>query len=331
MIIYQTAIQNKCKTLIGALWYNIDRSVKKMNDYLIKAYSFGGMVRIYAARTTDLVEKAHEIHETWPAATAALGRVLTGSVIMGAMYKGDISLTIRIDGNGPIGGIVATTNAKGDVRGYVGNPQVHASTLEDKLAVGYVVGKDGFMNVTKDLKIREIVTSSSSLRTGEIGDDFAYYFMMSEQVPSSVGLGVLVNDDNSVLSAGGFILQLLPGATKNSALIDQIEANIKAMKPISELIKSGYTPEMIIFEITKGDHEIVEKMDLRYSCDCTRDKFASGLISLGEKELTEMIEEGHTIETECHFCKSKYPFTVDDLKDLRLSTKKNPLDPNQAD
>lgn len=291
-----------------------------MSDYLIKAYSFGGMVRLYAARTTELVEKARSVHDAWPAATAALGRVLTGSVIMGAMYKGDISLTIRIDGNGPIGGVVATANAKGEVRGYVGNPQVHASTHEDKLAVGYVVGKEGFMNVTKDLKIRDIFTSSSPLVTGEIGDDFANYFMQSEQIPSSVGLGVLVNVDNSVMAAGGFILQLLPGATKNEALIDQIEANIRSMKPISELIKNGYTPEMIIFEITQGDHEIVEKMDLHYACDCSRDKFGRGLISLGETELTEMIEEGKPIETECHFCKKKYIFTTDDLKDLRLSS-----------
>jgi len=292
-----------------------------MKDYLVKAYAFGGMARIYGARTTELVQEAHTIHETWPAATAALGRVLTGSVIMGAMYKGDISLTIRIDGDGPIGGIVATTNAQGDVRGYVGNPQVHASTNEDKLAVGYVVGKNGFMNVTKDLKIRDIFTSSSPLRSGEIGDDFAYYFVMSEQIPSSVGLGVLVKEDNSVLAAGGFILQLLPGATKKATLIDKIEANIKAMKPISELIRNGYTPEMIISEITEGDHEIVETMDLHYACDCTRDKFARGLMSLGETELAEMIGEGKTIETECHFCKKKHLFTVDDLKELRIDAK----------
>lgn len=302
-----------------------------MNDYLIKAYAFGGMVRLYGARTTGLVEEARKLHGTWPAATAALGRVLTGGVIMGAMYKGDIALTIRIDGGGPINGIVITTNAKGEVRGYVGNPEVHASTNADKLAVGYIVGNNGFMNVTKDLKIRDIFTSSSALQTGEIGDDFAYYFVMSEQIPSSVGLGVLVNDDNSVLAAGGFILQLLPGAQKNPALIDKIEANIKALRPVSELIKKGYTPEMIIQEITKGDHEIVETMELRYACDCDKDRFARGLISLGKKELQEMIDAGETIETVCHFCQKKYHFNPKELQELMESSKPDdPKDPSVA-
>lgn len=294
-----------------------------MKDYLVKAYAFGGMVRIYAASTTELVEHARVIHGTWPAATAALGRTLTAGVIMGAMYKGDISLTIRVDGGGPIGGIVVTTDAQGHVRGYVGNPEVHASTNEDKLAVGYVVGKEGFLNVTKDLKIRDIFTSSSALRTGEIGDDFAYYFVMSEQIPSSVGLGVLVNDDNSVLSAGGFILQLLPGASKKDGLVDAIESAIRAMKPVSELIRMGYTPEMMIQEITNGDHEIAESMDLSYACDCTRDKFSRGLASLGKKELQEMVDEGNPVETVCHFCKTKYEFTIEDLKNLMESAPAN--------
>lgn len=287
-----------------------------MKDYLVKAYAFDGMVRIYAASTTGLVEHARIIHGTWPAATAALGRALTAGVIMGAMYKGDISLTIRIDGGGPLGGIVVTTDAQGHVRGYVGNPEVHASTAEDKLAVGYVVGKNGFLNVTKDLKIRDIFTSSSALRTGEIGDDFAYYFVMSEQIPSSVGLGVLINDDNSVLSSGGFILQLLPGASKKEGLVDKIESAIREMKPVSELIKTGHTPEMIINEITRGDHEMVESMELSYSCDCSREKFSRGLASLGKKELQDMIDEGKTVETVCHFCKTKYEFTPDDLRRL---------------
>jgi len=291
-----------------------------MNDYLVKAYAFDGMVRIYGAATTHLVEQARIYQGTWPAATAALGRTLTATVIMGAMYKGDISLTVRIDGNGPIGGIVVTANASGEVRGYVGNPEVHASTDSGKLAVGYVVGKDGFMNVTKDLKIRDIFTSSSALQTGEIGDDFAYYFVMSEQIPSSVGLGVLVNDDNSVLAAGGFILQLMPGALGKPLLVDKIEANIKSMKPVSELIQKGYTPEMIIAEITKGDHTIVETMPVKYSCDCGWDKFARGLKSLGKKELDEMILDGNPIETVCHFCNKKYQYSLEDLKKLSLDS-----------
>lgn len=293
-----------------------------MKDYLVKAYAFGGLVRIYGAKTTDLVEEARIKHDTWPAATAALGRVLTASVIMGAMYKGDIELSIRIDGNGPIKGIVATTNARGEVRGYVGNPQVHISTNSGKLAVGKVVGTDGFLNVTKDLKIRDIFTSSAQIQTGEIGDDFAYYFNVSEQAPSSVGLGVLVNDDNSVLAAGGFILQLLPGASSKQELIDKIEENIKAMKPVSTLIHEGFTPEMIIQEITKGDHELVEYMDLKYACDCSKERFARGLLSLGTQELGEMIEEGKPIETVCHFCQKKYDFSIEELQELSLAAEK---------
>lgn len=307
------------------------QDVMFMKDYLVKAYAFDGMVRIYSATTTGLVEEAHQLHGTWPAATAALGRSLTASVIMGAMYKGDISLSIRIDGNGPIGGIVVTTNAKGEVRGYVGNPEVHASTDAGKLAVGYVVGNDGYLSVTKDLKIRDIFTSTSALQTGEIADDFTYYFATSEQVPSSVGLGVLVNDDNSVLSAGGFILQLLPGALGKIGLVETIEENIKAMKPVSELIQKGYTPEMMVEEITKGNHEIVETMELKYSCDCGREKFARGLISLGKKELDEMIHEGKPIETVCHFCNKKYQFSVDELKGFVEEIEKNKAEESNED
>lgn len=294
-----------------------------MNDYLVKAYAFDGMARIYAAKTTNLVNEARKIHGTWPAATAALGRVLTGSVIMGAMYKGDIALTIRIDGGGPIGGIVVTTNANGEVRGYVGNPEVHASTNEDKLAVGYVVGKEGFMHVTKDLKVRDIFTSSSALQTGEIGDDFAYYFVISEQIPSSVGLGVLVKEDNSVMASGGFILQLLPGAQKKTDLVDQIEANIKALLPVSEMIKREYSPERIIEEITKGNHQIVETLPLKWACDCDKDRFARGLLSLGVKELEEMVNENKTIETECHFCRKKYQFEPNEIQKIYEAAKVN--------
>ncbi|MFA5742013.1 MAG: Hsp33 family molecular chaperone HslO [Candidatus Izemoplasmatales bacterium] len=285
-----------------------------MHDYLVKAYAFDGLARVYGAKTTDLVEEARIMHDTWPAATAALGRVLTASVIMGAMYKGDMELSIRIDGNGPINGIVATTNAKGQVRGYVGNPHVHMSTTNDKLAVDAVVGNAGFLHVTKNLKVRDIYTSSSALQTGEIGDDFTYYFASSEQIPSSVGLGVLVNDDNSVLAAGGFILQLLPGAQTKAGLIEEIESRIKTLRPVSDMIHDGYTPEMIINEITKGKHEFVEYLDLEYACDCSKERFAKGLISLGKDELNLMIDENKPIETVCHFCQKKYLFSVDELK-----------------
>jgi len=285
-----------------------------MKDYLVKAYAFDGTVRIYAAKTTDLVEEARQIHDTWPAATAAFGKALTGTIIMGAMYKGDQNLTIRIDGSGPIGGIVTTTNANGEVRGYVGNPHIHASTNHDKLADAYAVGDNGFIHVTKDLHVRNIFTSSSEIKTGEIAQDLAYYFTMSEQIPSAVGLGVLINEMNETQAAGGFILQVMPGAKPNT--LDEIEKNIRSMRPISELIKANYTPEMIIEEITKGKHEFIETMSLHYACDCSRERFSKGLIALGKSELDKLIQEKDPVETVCHFCNKKYVFTENDLKSL---------------
>lgn len=290
-----------------------------MIDYLVKAYAFGGTVRIYAAKTTDLVEEARLIHDTWPAATAAFGKALTASVIMGAMYKGDQKLSIRIDGGGPIGGIVTTTNTIGEVRGYVGHPHIHMSTNDNKLADGYAVGNNGFIHVTKDLNVRNIFTSSSEIRTGEISQDLTYYFAMSEQIPSSVGLGVLVDEMNKTVAAGGFILQVMPGAKPPT--LEKIETNIRSMGPISKLISEGASPEMIIHEITKGDHEIVETMGLKYACDCTKDRFAGGLIALGKVELTSLIDENKPIETECHFCNKKYTFSHADLKALLEAAK----------
>ncbi len=284
-----------------------------MNDYLVKAYAFGGTVRIYAATTTQLVEEARQIHGTWPAASAALGRVLTASLIMGAMYKGDQTLTIRINGKGPVGEIVSVVNANGNVKATIENPEVHFS-YKDKLAVGMAVGNDGFIHVTKDLKIRDVFTSSAALQTGEIGDDFTYYFAVSEQIPSSVGLGVLVNEKNEVFASGGFILQLMPGAKEDT--ISQIEANISEMRPVSELIKDGYKPEDMIELITKGDHEFVEEMPLSYECNCSKERFEKGLISLGKQELQEMIDDSQPIEITCQFCKKQYTFETDELIDL---------------
>ena len=285
-----------------------------MNDYLVKAYAFGGTVRIYAATTTNLVEEARKIHDTYPAASAAFGRVLTASLIMGAMYKGDQTLTIRIDGGGAIGKIIASVNANGIVKGVVENPHVHISD-KDKLAVGMIVGNDGFIHVTKDLKVRDIFTSSAELQTGEIADDFTYYFAKSEQIPSSVGLGVLVNENNEVFASGGFILQVMPGVKDET--IAKIERNINSMKPISELIKDNYKPEDIINLITKGSHELVDEMPLKYQCDCSKERFENGLATLDDKDLESIINDGETIEIQCEFCKTKYNFSVDELKKIK--------------
>ncbi len=289
-----------------------------MKDYLVKAYAFDGTARIYAANTTNLVETARKIHDTWPAASAAFGRLLTVSVIMGAMYKGNQTLTIRVDGNGPIGKMITAVNAHGVVKGTLENPHVHFSK-DDKLDVGKVVGESGFIYVTKDLKIRDIFTSSSKIQTGEIAEDFTYYFAKSEQIPSSVGLGVLVNEKNEVFASGGFIIQAMPGMKEES--IREVEDNIKNMPPISQLIDMELTPEQIIEEITKGNHKIVEEMDLKYECDCSRERFYKGIGTLDIAEIEAMIDDLEPIEVTCQFCKKNYTFSIDDLK--RIKEKKD--------
>lgn len=284
-----------------------------MKDYLVKAYAFDGTVRIYSADTTRLVAHAQKIHDLWPTSAAAFGRLLTTSIIMGAMYKGDQELTIRVEGDGPLGGMVATTNAHGEVRGYVGNNHVFLQYNSGKLNVGQAVG-NGFIHVTKDLKVRDMFTSSAEIQTGEIAEDFAYYFTASEQIPSAVGLGVLVNDDNTVMASGGFILQVMPGC-KNET-IDKIEKALKEIKPVSEMIKENYTPEMIIQAIAKDDYKLLEELDLEYKCNCSREKFEKGLISLGTEELEKLKAEDDDVEVVCQFCSTKYNFDNDDLDAL---------------
>lgn len=290
-----------------------------MNDYLVKAHAYQGTVRIYAADTTALVRHAQQIHDLWPTSAAAFGRLLTVSIIMGAMYKGDQELTIRIESDGPIGGMVATTNAKGEVRGYVGNPHVFLQYNSGKLNVGQAVG-NGFIHVTKDLKVRDMFTSSSTIQSGELGDDFAYYFTTSEQIPSAVGVGVLVNDDNTILASGGFIVQVMPGCDEETVTI--LEEVIAAMPPVSDLIRQGVTPQQMIERLSDGDYKLLEQMDLHYACDCTKEKFEKGLISLGADELRNLIEEQDPIETVCHFCNTKYQFHTADVERLIAESKK---------
>jgi len=284
-----------------------------MKDYLVKAYAFEGTVRLYTARTTNLVSEAQQRHDLWPTSTAALGRLLTTSVIMGAMYKGDQELTIRVEGNGSLGGMVATTNTRGEVRGYVGNPHVFMSYNSGRPNLGMAVGQ-GFIHVTKDLKVKDMFTSSAAIQTGEIAEDFAYYFTASEQIPSAVGLGVIVEEDNTVKSAGGFILQVMPGCKEHT--LKNIERILAEIPPVSELVEKGYTPEQMVELITEGDYQLLEELDLNYSCDCNKEKFEKGLISLGVDELTTIKNEDHKIEVNCQFCAEKYNFDEDEIDNL---------------
>lgn len=283
-----------------------------MSDYVIKALAYNKMVRIYAATSTALVEEARKIHGLWPTATAALGRTLTAVAMMSLSYKDNEHLTITFDGDGPLGRMQVEA-CYGSVRGYVSNPEVFLQYNDGHLAVGKAVG-NGYMYVVKDLGLKQPFTSSIEIQTGEIGDDFTYYFTSSEQTPSSVGLGVLVNTDNSCLASGGFILQLMPGCSDE--IITKIENRLSTIRPISTLISEGYTPEMIIKELADSDFEIVEKDDIKYFCPCNKERFFRGIKSLGKTEIENILKEDKKASVTCAFCKKIYEFNEDDLKEM---------------
>ena len=285
-------------------------------DYIIRATAANERIRAFAATTRDLVEQARAIHNTSPVATAALGRLLTGAAMMGITMKGAADImTIMVKGDGPIGGITVTTDSRGHVKGYVNNPNVliHANA-QGKLDVSGAVGK-GTLTVIRDLGLKEPYVGSVQLATGEIGDDLTLYYSTSEQTPASVGLGVLLSRDNVVEQAGGFMIQLMPDTPDE--VIDQLEANISGVKSVTNLLKEGLTPEDILHQLLVGlDVEFLDRCEPKLSCNCSRDRMARALISLGKKELNSLIEEGEPVELVCQFCKSAYTFTVDDLKEM---------------
>lgn len=296
-----------------------------MSDYLVKGYAYDGTVRVYAAITTTLVDHARTIHQLWPTATQALGRTLTAGVIQGSFYAEDQQITIRIDGGGPLGKILVDADAHGHVRGYVQNSHVNLIYDEGNKAgnsaVGQAVGTNGFLQVTKDLKIRDFFTSTAALQTGEIAEDFTYYFAASEQIPSAVGLGVVVDTDNSVKVAGGFILQIMPGCKKES--LDRIEQLIEEMEPLNQLLLDGKMPEDILEYLSDNQWDPLYTLPLAFECNCSRERFRSGLATLPESDLVEMMDDEVTT-TECQFCRSTYTFTPSDLETIieERSTKK---------
>ena len=287
-----------------------------MSDYIIRATAAEGQIRAFAATTKELTEFARQAHNTSPVATAALGRLLTAGAMMGVMMKGaDDILTIKIEGDGPIGGLIVTADSKGDVKGYAYNPEVMLPPNEKgKLDVGGALGI-GVLSVIKDIGLKEPYVGQTILVTSEIAEDLTYYFATSEQTPSSVALGVLMNKDNTVRQAGGFILQLLPGASEE--VISTLENRLKEITSITSLLDAGNTPEMILEHIL-GDFglEIFDKIPTQFACNCSRERIEKALISIGKKELQEMINEGKTIEMNCHFCNKHYPVTVEELKGL---------------
>ena len=287
-----------------------------MTDYIVRATAANNQIRAFAATTKETVEAARQAHNTSPVATAALGRLLTGGAMMGSMMKNDSDmLTIQIKGDGPIGGLTVTADSKGNVKGYVEHPEVMLPpNAQGKLDVAGALGI-GLISVIKDMGLKEPYGGQTILQTSEIAEDLTYYFATSEQVPSSVGLGVLMEHDNTVKQAGGFIVQLMPFVDDD--VVDRLEANIKKISSVTSMLDKGMTPEEILEEVLDGfEVEVKDTMPAQFYCNCTKERVEKAIISIGKKDIQEMIEDGKPIEVNCHFCGKSYEFSVEELKTL---------------
>ncbi|PSL34307.1 molecular chaperone Hsp33 [Planomicrobium soli] len=286
------------------------------NDYLVKALAYDGQVRAYAARTTETVGEAQRRHYTWPTASAALGRSMTASVMLGAMMKGKEKLTIKINGGGPLGTILVDANAHGEVRGYVSNPQTHFDlNSKGKLDVRRAVGTEGTLSVSKDIGLLQPYVGQVPIISGEIGEDFTNYIANSEQTPSSVGVGVIVNPDNSIQASGGFIIQLLPGTEEK--VIVGIEERLREIPTISKMVRDGMTPEEILVAVLgEGNVKFLDTMPVNFQCQCSRERISNAIQSLGSEEIQDMIETDGQAEAQCHFCNENYRFSKENLEEL---------------
>ncbi|MCA0972695.1 Hsp33 family molecular chaperone HslO [Halobacillus litoralis] len=288
-----------------------------MSDYLVRAMGFDGQVRAYAVQSTETVEEARRRQDTWVTPTAALGRTLTISSMMGAMLKGEDKITIKIEGNGPAGAIIADANSKGEVRGYIKNPHVDfESNDQGKLDVASAVGTAGTLSVVKDLGMRDHFTGQVPLVSGEISEDFTYYFANSEQVPSAVGAGVIVDTDYTTAAAGGFIIQMMPGADEETTA--EIEKRLSEVQSISGLVREGKSPEEILHTLLGEENvEVLDTMPIQFKCHCSRERVETAIASLGDEEIERMIEEDGGAEAKCHFCNEDYQFTIEQLQELQ--------------
>ena len=291
-------------------------TISKNSDYIVRATASNHQIRAFAISSTNTIEEARQRHNTSPIATVALGRLMSAGAMMGTMMKGDDDIiTIQIKGDGPIGGLTVTADAKANVKGYVNNPEVmlplnSAGQLDVEKALGI-----GVLSVIKDIGLREPYVGDTILVTSDVTQDITYYFATSEQVPTSVGLSVIMSKDNTVKSAGGFIIQLLPDASEE--IISALEKKIKEVKNVTTMLEHGYTPEQMLEELL-GEFglDILDKIPTQFYCNCSKERMSRALISIGRKELSSLIEEGRTIEVNCHFCGSHYNFDVEELKDL---------------
>lgn len=287
-----------------------------MKDYILRGINKNNTMRIFIGDTTNTVEEARKIHGSSATSTAALGRALTGALLMGQELKEELhTLTLNIKGDGPLGNIVCVANGKGQVKAYVDRPLVDLPTRSDgKLDVGSVVGKQGYITVIRDLGLKEAYTGQTPLVSGEIAEDLANYYYISEQQPSAINLGVLVDRDLSVLSAGGYMLQLMPNVSEEE--IEELEEILKKSQPISALLNEGNKPEDILKKLFSSlDFKILDKTEVEFKCNCSRDRMEKALISLGRSEIESLISEGEA-ELQCHFCNKKHTFSVENLKEL---------------
>ena len=286
-----------------------------MADYIVRATAGNAQIRAFAASTTEMVETARKAHNTSPVATAALGRLLTGGVMMGSMMKNDSDmLTLQIKGSGEIGGITVTADSKGNAKGYVNNPDVILPAKNGKLDVGGAIGA-GFLTVIKDMGLKEPYSGQTVLQTGEIAEDITYYFATSEQVPSSVGLGVLMEKDNTVRCAGGFIVQVMPFIDEE--VLSKLEENINKIQSVTSMLDNGHTPEEMLSQVLDGlDMQIVDTIPASFYCNCSKERIEKAIISIGKKDIQSMIDDGEDIEVKCHFCNTAYKYTVNELKEL---------------
>ena len=288
-----------------------------MKDYIIRAVTKDDHIRAFAAITTEMVNTAQKMHDTYPIATAALGRTLTAAAMMIVMLKGENdSITLQLKGDGPLGRIVTVADAQANVKGYVSNPHVHLpNKLNGKLDVGGAVGRNGFMSVVRDLGLKEPYVGQVPLVSGEIAEDLTLYYARSEQIPSAVALGVLVDTDLSVKASGGFIVQIMPGADDNTA--KKIEDIIAHLPSITTMITEGLDAQGLLEHVLDGfELEVLDKIKPQYHCDCSRERIERALISIGQEEMQKIIEEQGQAELTCHFCNHQYQFNKQQLGDL---------------
>lgn len=290
-------------------------------DYIVRASLANDSVRAFAISSTHLVAEARERHKTLPVVTAALGRLLSAGAIMGSMMKGDKDIvTISLKGDGPAGYITVTADSHGHVKGFPGNPNVDIPRkYAGKLDVGAAVGR-GLLTVSYDLGLKEPYSGQVEIQTGEVAEDLAYYFTVSEQLPSAVGLGVMVDTDSSVKHAGGFILQLLPDAPED--VIELLEKKLTNLEPVTAMMEKGMTPEDMLSYIFEGvDIEFTERHDVEFYCDCSKEKVKRALAAISDKDLQDIVNDGEDIEVKCYFCNTAYKFSIADIKDILSSRK----------